>query len=290
MTNSAPAGQPGPDPAQMEALISDLDSARSAQNDTRPAKAGVIAWASDLLGLLFPETADRSHIGRPALSQALWASVRTLRALLAHLGPDDRERAVVAFFDSLPDIRRQLIADAAAIERGDPAAASVEEVVLAYPGFLAIAIYRLAHQLHRSGVPLVPRVLTEWAHERTGIDIHPGASLGHPVVIDHGTGIVIGETTIIGNRVKLYQGVTLGALSVAKSLASVKRHPTIEDDVVIYANATILGGETVIGTGSVIGGNTWITSSIPPGSLVYRRAEVHIKAGPEDFGAPDFVI
>ena len=151
--------------------------------------------------------------------------------------------------ESLPEVHRQLMIDAAAIERGDPAAESVDEVILAYPGFLAIAVHRIAHRFCELSVPLLPRVLTEWAHERTGIDIHPGATLGHPVVIDHGTGIVIGETAVIGNNVKLYQGVTLGALSVNKALASTKRHPTIEDDVVIYANATILGGETVIGRG-----------------------------------------
>jgi serine O-acetyltransferase len=153
-----------------------------------------------------------------------------------------------------------------------------------------MAVYRIAHRFSELEVPLLPRVLTEWAHERTGIDIHPGATLGHPVVIDHGTGIVIGETAVLGNNVKLYQGVTLGALSVAKSLASTKRHPTIEDDVVIYANATILGGETVIGRGSVIGGNVWLTTSVPPDSTVYHRSEVHVRPGRAEFEGPDFVI
>jgi len=190
----------------------------------------------------------------------------------------------------VPEIHRQLYVDATAIERGDPAAESVDEVILAYPGFLAIAVHRIAHRFYELQVPLLPRVLSEWAHERTGIDIHPGATLGHPVVIDHGTGIVVGETAVIGNNVKLYQGVTLGALSVTKSLASTKRHPTIGDDVVIYANATILGGETVIGRGSVVGGNTWITAGIPPDSIVYQRSEVHVRQGRADFEAPDFVI
>jgi serine O-acetyltransferase len=282
---------PGPDSSAMTALIAELNSAASTQGSVRPTRAKTITWAGGLLGLLFPESPDRSsRMSKMTLERALKDSVEILKGLLAHLPSADRDRVVIDFFEELPNIRHQLLADAVAIERGDPAAASVEEVVLAYPGFLAVAIYRLAHQLHCSGVPLIPRILTEWGHERTGIDIHPGASLGHPIVIDHGTGIVIGETTIIGNNVKLYQGVTLGALSVAKDLASIKRHPTIEDDVIIYANATILGGETVIGAGSIIGGNTWITSSVPPGSLVYQRAEVHIRAGAEDFGSPDFVI
>jgi serine O-acetyltransferase len=180
--------------------------------------------------------------------------------------------------------------DATAIERGDPAAESVDEVILAYPGFTAIAVHRIAHRFYEMSVPLLPRLLTEWAHERTGIDIHPGATLGHPVIIDHGTGIVVGETAEIGNNVKLYQGVTLGALSVNKTLASTKRHPTIEDGVVIYANAKILGGETVIGRGSVVGGNVWITASIPPDSIVYHRSEVHVRTGKSDFEGPDFVI
>jgi serine O-acetyltransferase len=223
---------------------------------------------------------------------ALDASEAELRALLRPLEDvtDDPSEVADRFFRSLPEIHRQLMIDATALERGDPAAESVDEVILAYPGFLAIAVHRIAHRFVELGVPILPRVLSEWAHERTGIDIHPGATLGHPVIIDHGTGIVIGETATIGNNVKLYQGVTLGALSVNKTLASHKRHPTIENDVVIYANATILGGETVIGHGSVVGGNVWLTSSIPPNSIVYQRSEVHVRQGRDDFDAPDFVI
>jgi serine O-acetyltransferase len=288
-------------PHRAEFLAITLGRSMSGEGRTHLAKAAITAWAADLLDLLFPQMVGQSP-PEAALAGALQDSGACLRSLLdrlrpagleprsRHLAPLDRAEVVDAFFDSLPEIRRQLMLDARAIERGDPAAASVEEVVIAYPGFLAVAVYRLAHQLHLSRVPLIPRVLTEWAHERTGIDIHPGATLGHPVVIDHGTGIVIGETTLIGNNVKLYQGVTLGALSVTKNLASVKRHPTIEDDVVIYANATILGGETVIGAGSIIGGNTWITSSVPAGSLVYQRSEVHVRTGLADFESPDFVI
>jgi len=286
-----------------EFLAAALGRSMSGEGRTHLPRAAITSWAADLLDLLFPQLVGQSAPPDAALAGALQDSGARLRRLLDRLRPadleirqggrfalPDRATLVRAFFDSLPEIRRQLMLDARAIERGDPAAASVEEVVIAYPGFLAVAVYRLAHQLHLSRVPLIPRVLTEWSHERTGIDIHPGATLGHPVVIDHGTGIVIGETTLIGNNVKLYQGVTLGALSVTKNLASVKRHPTIEDDVVIYANATILGGETVIGAGSVIGGNTWITSSVPAGSLVYQRSEVHVRTGLADFESPDFVI
>jgi serine O-acetyltransferase len=261
-------------------------------NRSRLAKARVSAWLRSLLDTLFPQVAEQTFTTPGELRDELDTLATELRSLLRPLEGeiDDPAQVAAAFFQSLPEIHRQLMIDATAIERGDPAAESVDEVVLAYPGFLAIAVYRIAHRFSDLGVPLLPRVITEWAHEKTGIDIHPGATLGHPVVIDHGTGIVIGETAVLGNNVKLYQGVTLGALSVAKSLASTKRHPTIEDDVVIYANATILGGETVIGRGSVVGGNVWLTASIPPDSIVYQRSEVHVRQGRTDFESPDFVI
>jgi serine O-acetyltransferase len=179
------------------------------------------------------------------------------------------ELLVSAFFRELPAIRRLLDLDIRAAYGGDPAAKSMEEVILAYPGLEAILVHRLAHFFWIREVPLIPRMMSEIIHRRTGIDIHPGAEIGESFFIDHGTGVVIGETTVIGSRVKLYQGVTLGALSVKKELAGKKRHPTIEDDVTIYSGATILGGETVIGRGSVIGGNVWITAPVPPGSTVY---------------------
>jgi serine O-acetyltransferase len=259
---------------------------------TRMPKARVAGWIRGLLDTLFPQVAELTYATPGEVRDALDASAAELRALLRPFEGeiDDPGEIAAAFFRSLPEIHRQLMIDARAIERGDPAAESVDEVIMAYPGFLAIAVHRIAHRFNELGVPILPRVLSEWAHERTGIDIHPGATLGHPLVIDHGTGIVIGETAEIGNNVKLYQGVTLGALSVNKTLASHKRHPTIENDVVIYANATILGGETVIGRGSVIGGNVWITASIPANSIVYQRSEVHVRAGRDDFEAPDFVI
>ena len=163
-----------------------------------------------------------------------------------------------------------LAKDIRAAYDGDPAAQCVDEIILSYPATYAITAYRVAHELRRLGVVLLPRMLTELAHERTGIDIHPGADIGECFFIDHGTGVVIGETTVIGDRVKLYQGVTLGALSVTIDDAArrSKRHPTIEDDVTIYAGATILGGSTVIGRGSIVGGNVWLTHSVPPGTTV----------------------
>lgn len=177
----------------------------------------------------------------------------------------------------LPEILRKLNLDAEAIYKNDPAATTIEEVYLAYPGFYAIAIYRLSHALYKKGFPIVPRLMTEYAHHVTGVDINPGAVIGEHFFMDHATGIVIGETAIIKDHVKLYQGVTLGALSVAKDLQAIKRHPTIEDHVTIYANATILGGDTVIGANSLIGGNVWLTKSVPPYSLVSHKPEILIR-------------
>ena len=181
------------------------------------------------------------------------------------------------FFQSFPAVYQSLENDAQAILDNDPAAQSLEEVMFSYPGFFAIAVYRFAHELYKSNIPLIPRIWTEFAHSKTGIDINPGANIGKNFFIDHGTGIVIGETTIIGNDVKIYQGVTLGALSVTKTLQNVKRHPTIEDGAVIYANATILGGDTVIGENAVIGGNVWITESVAANSVVFHKGQVTVR-------------
>ena len=161
--------------------------------------------------------------------------------------------------------------DVRAAFKGDPAAKSNEDVIISYPGLQAITVYRIAHFLYKNGTPIIPRIMSEHIHGRTGIDINPGATIGESFFIDHGTGVVIGESTIIGNNVKLYQGVTLGALSVKKELMNKKRHPTIEDDVTIYANATILGGNTIIGKGSIIGGNTWVTESVAPGTTLTNK-------------------
>jgi serine O-acetyltransferase len=286
---STDTGQPN-DP--LDGLAERLHSVLAEDQGTHLAKARVTAWIRSLLDTLFPQTAEHTYATAGEVRDALDRSAAELRSILRPVEDELDDPADIArrFFQSLPEIHRQLMIDAAGIERGDPAAESVDEVILAYPGFLAIAVHRIAHRLHDLEVPLVPRMLSEWAHERTGIDIHPGARVGHPFVIDHGTGIVIGETAEIGNNVKLYQGVTLGALSVTKNLASTKRHPTLESDVVVYANATILGGETVIGRGSVIGGNVWITSSVPPDSIVYQRSEVHVRQGRSDFDDSDWII
>lgn len=197
---------------------------------------------------------------------------------------------VEEFVGALPEIRRMLLLDVQAAFDGDPAAKSIAEIILAYPGLEAITAYRIAHQLHVLEVPLLPRIMTEHAHRKTGIDIHPGARIGESFFIDHGTGVVVGETTEIGANVKLYQGVTLGALSFPKNergelIRGRKRHPTIEDGVVVYAGATILGGDTIIGRGSVIGGNTWVVHSIPPYSRVLSTpAEQRIE--PASSGPP----
>ncbi|HOW98319.1 MAG TPA: serine O-acetyltransferase [Kiritimatiellia bacterium] len=197
-------------------------------------------------------------------------------------------RIMQAFVGRLGDIRKLLVEDIRAAYEGDPAALTYAEVQLAYPGLLAIASHRLAHEFYKLKVPIVPRVMSEWTHSQTGVDIHPGAEIGHGFFIDHATGVVIGETTHIGHRVKLYQGVTLGARSFSldaqgQPVKHVKRHPTVEDDVVIYAHATILGGDTVIGRGSTIGANVFLMESVPPKSFVTsKHAELHIKRGNEE--------
>jgi len=191
-------------------------------------------------------------------------------------GNESKARIIAdEFFERLPDIYGLLLSDLDAMFQGDPAAKSKEEIIRSYPGFYAIAAHRIAHELYKLKVKTLPRTISEIAHSKTGIDIHPGATISGRFCIDHGTGIVIGETTHIGRNVKIYQGVTLGALSVNKKDASVKRHPTIEDEVVIYAGATILGGETIVGKGSIIGGNVWLPKSVPPGTKIYYKAQMH---------------
>ena len=193
------------------------------------------------------------------------------------LSSNDAKTIVDAFIDKLPELQTKLYKEAENFANNDPAAQSVEEVILTYPGFFALAVHRISHELYKLNTPIIPRLFSEYAHSKIGVDIHPGATIGDMFYIDHGTGIVIGETTIIGENVKIYQGVTLGALFVTKNLQSKKRHPTIEDNVVIYAGATILGGETVIGHDSTIGGNVWLTKSVIPYSLVFHTSEVQIK-------------
>ena len=243
------------------------------------------------MGLLFPQhSADGS-----ATEEQLLAKISLLRAelnsMLHTVLPRQRSAEVAGeLIDLLPTIYARLRDDAAAIVAGDPAAETLDEVIAAYPGFLAIAVHRIAHELHRLGVPTLPRLLAEVAHTRTGIDIHPGATIGRALCIDHGTGIVIGETAIIGDEVKLYQGVTLGALSVTKAAAGSKRHPTIEDRVVLYANATVLGGDIVVGHDSVIGGNVWLTTSVPPRSFVYHTSQIRVRSVLDALGNSDYSI
>jgi serine O-acetyltransferase len=242
----------------------------------------IAGWADRLICLLFPEKSECRYPTAEALRAAMSGLQHELTDLLyatKACSSCNIPETAQKFFASLPEIHRVLLTDEAAILAGDPAAHTHFEIIRAYPGFLAISYYRLAHRLLNLEVPLIPRILTEHAHSLTGIDIHPGAEIGEHFFIDHGTGIVIGETTQIGDYVKIYQGVTLGALSVEKTMAKQKRHPTVEDHVVIYSNATILGGETVIGRNSIIGGNVWLTRSVPPGSKVYHKPEIQVIEG-----------
>lgn len=218
-------------------------------------------------------------LGEEKLVEQYESLKNTFSALLYELIKSEEKvkQHTFSLFEAIPGIYKSLLLDAEAILKFDPAAQSIEEVLVAYPGFYATAIYRISHQLHMQGIKTLPRILSEYAHSKTGIDIHPGAEIGESFFIDHGTGIVIGETSIIGNNVKVYQGVTLGALNVAKSAASTKRHPTIEDHVIIYSGATILGGDTIIGHDCIIGGNVWLTYSVPPFSVVYHKSEIQVR-------------
>jgi serine O-acetyltransferase len=268
-----------------------LAAGRAEHGRIYPLKRDVAAFADALLGILFAQLSDDAGASPDDLAARLILARRDLRRLVEPLtDAPTADRVVAGFAASLPDVHARLVLDAEAICAGDPAAESVDEVVAAYPGFLAIAIHRIAHAIHHAGVPILPRLLAEVAHTRTGVDIHPGANIGRAFCIDHGTGVVVGETAEIGDDVKLYQGVTLGALSVAKSAAGTKRHPTIGDRVVIYANATVLGGDTRVGDDSVVGGNVFLTNSVPPGSLVYQTSQFRVRRTRDGFEDADFVI
>jgi len=266
---------------------------RQTHSCTSSLKTEAINYLLQLIDFIFPHFSIKTYNNREEVLAKLQLLKRDLVELIKLLNgqtPDDIEERAEKFIQKIPLIDKMLWDDAEAIFKGDPAAESIDEVILAYPGFMAIVIYRFAHELYLLSIPIIPRILTEYAHEKTGIDIHPGAKIDSPFFIDHGTGIVIGETTVIGKNVKLYKGVTLGALSVDKNLAQTKRHPTIEDDVIIYAQSVILGGNTVIGRSSVIGGNSWIVQSIPPNSVVNNKNEVRIKTN-KDFEEPiNFII
>ncbi len=268
-----------------------LAAAHGSRPRPLPLKREVEVLVDSLLGLLFPQLSEEVVTEAEAIAERFELARRDLCRLVHPLAPPDQAEEISHdLMRALPDLYHQIEMDAEAIVAGDPAAESLDEVVAAYPGFLAIATYRIAHQLHHRGLPVLPRLFSEVAHTRTGIDIHPGASIGRAFCIDHGTGIVIGETAVIGADVKIYQGVTLGALSVAKAAAGTKRHPTLEDRVVIYANATVLGGDTVVGHDSVVGGNVWLTSSVAPYSLVYHASQVRVRSVADAIEPPDFVI
>ena len=252
-----------------------------------PDRLEIVKVLHELQSLLFPMAFRREYPGmadETLLSRALYRLRDQLTAAMRFRNLKDAEaeeaadRICSGFAKRLPEVKRLLLLDVEALYEGDPAASCREEVMITYPGFRAICIYRIAHELYVLKAPLIPRIMTEYAHERTGIDIHPGAAIGEYFFIDHGTGIVVGETTTIGNHVKLYQGVTLGARSFeldenGNPVKNIKRHPDIGNHVVIYANATILGGDTVIGDNCVIGGNTWLTRSVAAGSVVTYREE-----------------
>lgn len=274
-------------------ILSNLHEVPDQSSFGMQAKRRTHEFADKLLATLFPHFSSDSNYSENEIFARLVNLEQDLRRLLApFLTGEERDvdAAAAGFIEALTDIQGSLWLDAEAINTGDPAAESVDEVILAYPGFTAIAIYRFAHELYRVRVPILPRLLTEYAHQLTGIDIHPGARIGNSFAIDHGTGIVIGESTIIGNNVKLYQGVTLGALSVDKNMAKSKRHPTVEDNTVIYAQAVILGGETVVGHDSMIGGNVWLTHSVPPFSVVYQKSETVVQQQDDHSGVINFVI
>lgn len=273
-----------------------------------PSRRAIDTILKDLEALIFPGFREEEFITeqdlRFTLSEKIsrvWRSLSTeiqksLCFARGKTGTDvhscrcEAEGQSLHLLKQIPEIRRQVQLDVQAAFTGDPAAQSTEEVILSYPGVEAIITHRIAHQLWVQKVPLIPRIMSEIVHGKTGIDIHPGASIGERFFIDHATGVVIGETTVIGKNVKIYQGVTLGALSVEKSKANQKRHPTIEDNVTIYSGATILGGNTVIGEGSTIGGNVWITSSVPPGSKIYNLPADYIRKNRQNEYQPEFQI
>jgi len=257
-----------------------------------PATRETYAFIEDTIDFLFPFRNKVSYTLKEfklELSK-LEIKLEGLLTSVKHRLKQDPAQICRVFIGKLPGIYSKLMLDAEAFMKFDPAAESIEEIILSYPGFFSIAVYRLSHELLNLKVPILPRIMSEYAHGKTGVDIHPGANIGESFFIDHGTGTVIGETAVIGNNVKIYQGVTLGALFVKKSLAKKKRHPTIEDNVIIYARSTILGGDTRIGHDSVIGGNVWLTESVQPFSVVYQKHHVVVRDSKEISDQINWVI
>lgn len=310
---------------ELDTLVATL--VRSYRDDPRghrknrrflPSKAEIVEILDLTLAVFFPgyygrqEVTDEnvSHVVGTLLVDLRDKLARQIEQCLCHAAESDGQggfddcsahakKLASMVLAKLPELRSRLIEDMQAALDGDPAAQGLDEIVLAYPGFLAIAVYRLAHELWEMGVPLMPRIMSEWAHAKTGCDIHPGAKIGRRFFVDHATGVVVGETSIIGDGVKLYQGVTLGALSHPRDadgnvIRNVKRHPTVEDDVTIYANATVLGGSTVIGKGTLIGGSVFVTRSVPPTTRVaVKPPELSVRpvtAGREEEWVLDFDI
>ena len=276
----------------LNGILSELDLSKISEHNyfnkhtvMVPSRNEVITIIKKMQSLMFPEyfriSEDRGKSREKLIDELFLLLKRQLTSAYAYFDEDtivDTETVAYSVLEALPSIKERLLKDVIAIYEGDPAARSPEEIILAYPGFYAISIYRIAHELYTRKIPYMPRIMTEYAHEKTGVDIHAGATVGEYFFIDHGTGIVIGETTTIGNRVKIYQGVTLGAKSFeldeeGNPVKGIKRHPDIGNNVVIYANATILGGNTKIGDGAVIGGNVWLTRSVAPGEIVYYNAK-----------------
>jgi len=252
-----------------------------------PPVEGTQQFVDELVMFFFPLKGNRI-VSLKSLQKELRRLHFRLSELLYPLHDDAEEEVtavVESFFNRLPDIYEMMLADAEAFLNSDPSAKGIEEIIMSFPGFYAISVFRIAHELHLLNVPLLPRIMSEYLHGKTGIDIHPGAKIGKNFFIDHGTGVVIGETTEIGDNVKIYQVVTLGALFVERGLRDQKRHPTIQDNVIIYAGSTILGGKTIIGRGSIIGGNVWLTESVEPLSLVYHKPQIVIR-DKKDFVEP----
>ena len=297
-------------------IVASYDEDKRTQHIDRvylPSRTEIVRISKDLLELLYPGFIGRQHLAKhnvafhvgDLIPRIAEAAHRQIHMCLCYMEEADRSDGVDAslceekakvltleFLEGIPAIRTMLAGDVQAAFDGDPAALNYDEIILAYPGLLAISIQRLAHSLYELGVPLMPRIMSEWAHAQTGIDIHPGAKIGPDFFIDHGTGVVIGETTEIGKAVKIYQGVTLGALSFPKDdrgrvIRENKRHPTVGDNVTIYANAIILGGDTVIGENSVIGGSVFVTSSVPANSIVtFTPPELRLRIRSEDESQP----
>ena len=273
-------------------VMDDLQSARKNNEIDMPSRDLSQRFVEEAMNTLFPISARRtkSYCAEESLLYQMEATLKLLLLPVSFKLKDSIENITQEFMLELPSVYRALLKDAEAIQKFDPAADTIGEVIIAYPGFFAIMVYRLSNVLYKLDVPTVPRLMSEYAHTKTGIDIHPGATIGDSFFIDHGTGVVIGETAIIKNNVKIYQGVTLGALQVKKSLAKKKRHPTVEDNVIIYSSATILGGDTVIGRNSIIGGNVWLTSSVDSNSIVYHKHETKVRTNLDESKIINFQI